>query len=148
MAIGQTDLERLQEGLIGGQFWSAFIPEYVQMCIGVVIAPTNVPILIPANSAVNGSEASNLQILYDTLQQIDVIHQVILRAPTVLGFADSVTSFWDVFRSGRIASLIGVEGLHQICGSASVLRQFHRLGVRYITLCHSRNNQYVDSAVS
>ena len=103
--------------------------------------------LLTADSTNIPSGTPDLKVLYDTLQQIDIIHQLIEASPTVLGFADSARSVRDVYKSGRIASLIGIEGLHQMCGSASVLRQLYRLGVRYITLCHDRNNQYVDSAV-
>lgn len=54
----------------------------------------------------------------------------------------------EIFRDGKVAGLIGVEGLHQIGNSSSVLRMYHRLGVRYITLTHNQNNLYADSAVS
>lgn len=67
--------------------------------------------------------------------------------PARLGLACSAGDIWRHFRAGRLASLIGVEGLHQIAGRASNIRLFHRLGVRYITLCHDRSNEYVDSAV-
>jgi membrane dipeptidase len=70
------------------------------------------------------------------------------RYPEVFGLAESTRDVWEVFRSGRIASLIGIEGLHQIANSPNVLRMLHRLGVRYATLTHTRNNQYCDSAVS
>lgn len=86
--------------------------------------------------------------MLETLQQIDLIHHAIERYPSKLGLATSASQIWDVFRSGRVASLIGVEGLHQIANSASVLRNYHRLGVRYITLTHSQNNLYADSATS
>ncbi|KAJ9612676.1 hypothetical protein H2204_015017 [Knufia peltigerae] len=60
--------------------------------------------------------------------------------------ARSSTDILPIFQSGRLASFIGVEGLHQIGNSASVLRNFHRLGVRYITLVHNKNNRFADSA--
>ena len=49
-------------------------------------------------------------------------------------------------KAGRIASLIGVEGGHQIGNSPAALRQFHALGARYMTLTHSKNNDWADSA--
>lgn len=69
------------------------------------------------------------------------------RYPEQFGLARSSNDVWTQFHAGRLASLIGVEGLHQIAGRASVLRLFHSLGVRYITLCHDHSNEYVDSAV-
>jgi membrane dipeptidase len=51
-------------------------------------------------------------------------------------------------RSGRIASLIGVEGGHQINNSPAVLREYYRLGVRYMTLTHSANIDWADSATA
>ncbi len=116
--------------------------------VSLVLAQVLYTFLLTDTSAKDNSEASALRVLHHTLQQVDAIHQLIDLNPHILGFADDATAVWQVFRSGRIASLIGLEGLHQIGGSASVLRQFHRLGVRYITLCHDCNNEYVDSAVS
>ena len=86
--------------------------------------------------------------LRTTLQQIDLIHMLIERFPETFALAETSEDILTIFRSGRIASLIGVEGLHQIGGSASILRMYHRLGVRYITLCHSNDNAYADAAVS
>lgn len=51
-------------------------------------------------------------------------------------------------RSGKIASFIGAEGLHQIGNSASILRQYYSMGVRYITLSHICNNKYTDGATA
>ena len=87
-------------------------------------------------------------LLQKALQQIDLLHVLFERLPDVFGFVDHSTDIWKFFRSGRIASLIGLEGLHQIANSASVLRMFHRLGVRYVTLTHDCSNIYADSAVS
>ncbi|KAM0713941.1 hypothetical protein Q7P37_010904 [Cladosporium fusiforme] len=123
MPIGQTDISRLRKGRVGGQFWSAFVP-------------------LPGDE----SETSRLEALRDTLQQIDLIHQLIAANPGDLAFAGTVAEVWQAFRSGRIASLIGIEGLHQIGGSYSVLRNSHRLGVRYVTLCHNGHTEYVDSS--
>ncbi|KAK4184515.1 renal dipeptidase family [Podospora australis] len=123
MPIGQTDLTRLRKGGVGGQFWSAFVP-------------------CPKDD----TEISKLRVLRDTLQQIDLIHQVISSNSGDLHFSHDSDSVWRAFQSGRIASLLGVEGLHQLGGSFSALRLFHRLGVRYITLCHDQHSEFVDSS--
>lgn len=88
-----------------------------------------------------------LQTLKTTIQQIDVIHTFVEKFPKIFSLAEKSEDILRIFRSGRIASLIGIEGLHQIGNSASVLRMYHRLGVRYITLCHNSNNVYADAAV-
>ncbi|KAF5243269.1 hypothetical protein FANTH_8278 [Fusarium anthophilum] len=87
-----------------------------------------------------------LECLLKTLQQIDTIHLLIENFSDYFGAVNSSKDIEAIFRSGRIASLIGVEGLHQIADSASVVRLFHKLGVRYITLCHDDDNRYADSS--
>ena len=51
-----------------------------------------------------------------------------------------------IHKSGKIASLIGVEGGHSIGGSLAVLRQLHRLGAGYMTLTHSDNIPWADAS--
>ncbi|KAK7229878.1 hypothetical protein V2G26_002048 [Clonostachys chloroleuca] len=130
MPIAHTDLERLSQGRVGGVFWSAYVP-----------CPD-------ANASNDFSVDVHHQCLRETLQQIDIIHGLIERYPKNLGLATTSTEVWNVFKSGRVASLIGVEGLHQIANSPGVMRNFHRLGVRYITLTHDSNNLYADSTNS
>lgn len=122
MPIGQTDLRRLRNGKMGGQFWSAFVP-----------------------SPKDGQES--LEALRDTIQQVDLLHALFSRFPRVFGFVDRASEILPIFRSGRLASLIGIEGLHSLAGSFSALRMFYKLGVRYATLCHSKTNEFTDSAV-
>lgn len=93
------------------------------------------------------SELVSLRVLKDTLQQIDIIRLMLEEYTTTFGLATSAEEVMEIHRSGRVASLIGIEGLHQIADSASVLRNFYRLGVRYATLTHTQNNRYADSAV-
>lgn len=93
------------------------------------------------------SDDEELQVLRQAMQQIDLFHQLCLKFPERFRLAENSKQAITIFRSGGIAGFLGLEGLHQIGNSASVLRLFHRLGVRYITLCHSESNQYADSAV-
>lgn len=94
------------------------------------------------------STEPQLKTLRTTLQQIDVLHAMFELHSDIFGFVDRAEEILPTFRKGRIASLIGIEGLHQIANSASALRMYHRLGVRYATLCHDKNNRFCDSAVS
>ncbi|RBR09786.1 hypothetical protein FVER53590_13317 [Fusarium verticillioides] len=87
-----------------------------------------------------------LECLMKTLQQIDTIHLLVETFSEYFGAVNSSKDIETIFKSGRIASLIGVEGLHQIADSSSVVRLFHKLGVRYITLCHDGDNLYADSS--
>ncbi|KGO70787.1 Peptidase M19, renal dipeptidase [Penicillium expansum] len=104
MPIGQTDILRLRAGSVGAQFWSAFVP-----------CPTP-----------EEQEQGCVAQLHKTLQQIDLIHRLIEMNPDTLVLAESAASILDGFHSGRIASLIGVEGLHQI-GNNSIHATTFRL---------------------
>jgi len=114
----QTDLARLKAGGVGGQFWSVWIP-----------------------AATPGPRAVEL-----TLEQIDAVHRMVAAFPDRLAFASTAADVRRIQKSGRIASLIGVEGGHQIDGRLSVLRQFHALGAAYLTLTHSRSIAWADSS--
>lgn len=81
----------------------------------------------------------------DTLEQIDVARLLISQYPKVFYPAFTAADIKEAQRKGRIASLIGVEGGHQLGNSLSVLRMYHALGARYVTLTHSCNNAFADS---
>ena len=88
-----------------------------------------------------------MEAVYDTFQQIDLVHRLVKEFPQHLQLASSAGDVWEIFKSSdRISSLLGVEGLHQTGNSASMLRMYHQLGVRYITLTHTCHNKYADSA--
>lgn len=113
-----TDIPRLRRGHVGAQFWSVWVP-----------AEMHGPIAVEA-----------------TLEQIDIVRQMVARYPHDLEMAYSASDVRRIHRSGRIASLIGIEGGHQIDDSLAVLRQMYVLGARYMTLTHTLNNDWADSA--
>lgn len=76
------------------------------------------------------------------------MHRIVDLYSDDMGLVEDSSDIIRLFKAGRFASLIGVEGLHQIANSASVLRMYYKLGVRYVTLAHNKNNTYADSAVS
>ncbi|MEA3053776.1 MAG: rane dipeptidase [Sphingomonadales bacterium] len=114
----QTDLPRMRRGGMGAQFWSVWIPNEMK-----------------------GDEAIRV-----TLEEIDIVHQMVGRYPARLEMASTAADIRRIEKAGRIASLIGVEGGHQIGNSPAALRQYYALGARYMTLTHSRNNDWADSA--
>ena len=113
-----TDIPRLRAGRVGGQFWSVYVP-----------ATLSGPAAIKA-----------------TLEQIDIVRGLAQRYPAVFEMAGTAADVRRIHKAGRIASLIGIEGGHQIGESLATLRQFHALGARYMTLTHSLNNPWADSA--
>lgn len=114
----QTDLPRMKRGGMGAQFWSVWIPNEMK-----------------------GDEAVRV-----TLEQIDIVHLMARRYPARLEMASTAVDIRRIEKAGRIASLIGIEGGHQIGNSPAALRQFYALGARYMTLTHSKNNDWADSA--
>ncbi len=112
LALLMTDIPRLRAGYVGAHFWSAWIP------------PT-----------VSGSAAVKM-----ALEQIDIVYAIAARYPQELQMAYSADDIVRAYKAGQIASLMGVEGGHQMDDSLAVLRQLFALGARYLTLTHTLNN--------
>jgi membrane dipeptidase len=113
-----TDIPRLRAGLVGAQFWSVWIPVEVQ----------------------------GFQAVQMTLEQIDLVKRMAERYPTDFAMAYTAADIRRIHKSHKIASLIGIEGGHQINNSLAVLRQMYDAGARYMTLTHTTNTPWADSA--
>lgn len=106
-----TDLPRLRQGKVGGQFWVAFV-----------------------SCTTNYKDA-----VERTLEQIDVIKRMINKYSNDMKYVTEADQIMEAFQERKIASMIEVEGGHSIDSRLSVLRLYYQLGVRCMTLTHSCN---------
>jgi len=114
---GQTDIPRLRAGGLSAQFWSVYIPGELKDHIATT-----------------------------QLEQIDLMRRVIARYPDVFQSAGTAADIRAAKKSGRIGSMLGIEGGHAIENSLGALRAYYDLGVRYMTLTHNTNTDWADSA--
>jgi membrane dipeptidase len=82
-----------------------------------------------------------------TLEMNDIVDRVVADAPELVP-ATSVADVRAAHAAGKIAVLKGIEGGHAIESSLGVLRSFHALGVRYMTLTHTKSHDWADSSGS
>ncbi len=113
-----TDIPRLRQGRLGAQFWSVYVP-----------------------ASLKGADATRA-----VWEQIDLTRRMIARYPRVFELADSADDIVRIHRSGRIASMFGMEGGEAINDNLALLREFRNAGVLYMTLTHSTTIDWVDSA--
>ena len=117
---GHTSIPLLREGRLGAQIWSAYVP--------MALAPE--------------------EAVQQTFEQIALIHAFVQRHPETFTFVTTAAGIEKAFKAGRIASLIGLEGAHQINDDIALLRRAHAQGVRSMTLTHSRPSALFDSATA
>jgi membrane dipeptidase len=115
---GSIDIPRMKEGGLTAIFFSIWIP-----------------------SKVTGPEA-----VRRALQQINAVREQVRQHPNDLVLATTAAEIREAKKKGQIAALMGVEGGHMINRDLAVLRKFAGLGVRYMTLTHSGNDEWADSS--
>ena len=117
-AEGSIDLPRAREGGLDVQFWSIYV----------------------------GKVEGDGRAIREALERIDAVWELARRHPGDLVVATDVASIRRGVANGKLVSLMGVEGGHMIEGKLAVLRDFYRLGVRYMTLTHSFHTEWADSS--
>lgn len=115
-----TDIPRLRAGRVGGQFWSVYIP---------IRRP--------------GGSDGDARIVFE---QIDLVHRMVERYSDTFEIACTADDVERIHKSGKIASMMGMEGGHSIENSLGVLRMLYAAGARYMTLTHSLGLFWADSA--
>jgi membrane dipeptidase len=117
---GHTNITALKEGGVGAQFFAVYVSaDYVK-----------------------GNHSANR-----TLQMIDTVrHDIVARYPNDFVLATTADDIERIHREGKIAALMGIEGGHAIEDSLRLLRDYHALGIRYMTLTHSNTNNWADSS--
>ena len=119
-ADGHMDLPRMKAGGLGAQFWAVYV----------------------AGSYVRENRSANR-----AMEMIDTVrHDIIGRYPDSFELALTAADIERIHKKGKIASLMGIEGGHAIEDSLRLLRDFQRLGIRYMTLTHSNTNNWADSS--
>lgn len=116
---GHTDLARLKQGMVGGQFWSIYTP-----------------------GENKDSGYARIQ-----LEQFDIARRVIARYPDRLQWALTADAVRAAFKAGKIGSMLGLEGGHAIENSLGALRVYYDLGARYMTLTHNVTTDWADAAL-
>ena len=115
---GSIDIPRMREGGLGAIFFSIWM-----------------------SSKTTGPEA-----VQKSLDQIDAVREQVRKHPKELMLATTAEEVRQAHKEGKIAALMGVEGGHMIASDLGVLRVYAALGVRYMTLTHSGNDEWADSS--
>lgn len=115
---GSIDIPRMRKGSMNAVFFSIWVP-------GTVI----------------GEEA-----IKQAMTQIDAIYEQVRLYPADLALCTTVDEIKTATAEGKIALLMGIEGGHMIGNNLKLLEQYAKLGVRYMTLTHSLNNDWADSS--
>jgi membrane dipeptidase len=115
---GSVDLPRAREGGLDVQFWSIYV----------------------------GKVEGDGRAAREALERIDAVYELERRHPDQIAIATDVAGIRRGVARGKLVSLLGVEGGHMIEGRLALLRDFYRLGVRYMTLTHSFHLPWADSA--
>ncbi len=115
---GHQDIPRMQEGGLDVQFFSVYVA---------------------AKYAKKGGPKR-------AMEMMDAVYRTVETFADRMQLATSVSDIYRIVSQGKIAALMGLEGGHALENSLEILRMFHRMGIRYVTLTHSNTNDWCDSS--
>lgn len=119
---GKIDLPRMAEGGLDAEFFAAYVAQ----------GPRT-----PEGNAKAGKEV---------LATIDAIHKMVGDYPGLVGIALTPDDAYALKKAGRRAAYIGIENGYAVGNDLGLLRDYYERGVRYVTLCHSKDNDICDSS--
>jgi len=116
--VGHISLDKARRGNLGAEFFSIWVEP----------------------------ETNQGHFARHTFDLIDSVHQQAARHPDRMMMAFSVADIERAHREHKLAALMGIEGGHSIENDIRLLRDYYRLGVRYMTLTWSNTNEWADSS--
>jgi membrane dipeptidase len=119
---GCVDFPRMKEGGLDAEFFAVFTSQ----------GPRN--------------DSAYLKVYNDALKVFDAIHSNVVKNSALAELAYSPDDAIRLKKKGKIAAFIGLENGYPLGKDISKVKQFYDLGARYITLCHTGNNDICDSS--
>jgi membrane dipeptidase len=119
---GKIDLPRMKEGGLDAEFFAAFVGQGPRTPDGYAKAKDG------------------------AVKIIDAIGQMTRDYPDVIGLALQPQDAYRLKREGKLAAFVGIENGYTVGVDASLVGFYYGKGVRYITLCHSADNDICDSS--
>ncbi len=119
---GKIDLPRMVEGGLDAEFFAAFVAQGPRTPEG------------------------NAKARKEVLATIDAIHGMAREYPDLVGIALTPDDAYRLKKAGKLAAYIGIENGYALGGDPGLVRDYYERGVRYITLCHSKDNDICDSS--
>ncbi len=119
---GKLDFPRMQEGGLDGVFFAVFVGQGPR------------------------TPEENEKVRDEALLLFDSIHAVVDHSSDLAAIAVSSSDLENFSREGKKAVYIGIENGYPLGNDLSLVSRFYDLGARYITLCHTRNNDICDSS--
>jgi membrane dipeptidase len=116
--VGHISLEKARRGNLGAEFFSIWVDP----------------------------ETNQGHFARHTFDLIDSVYEQAARHPDRMMMAFSVADVERAHREHKLAALMGIEGGHSIENDMHLLRDYYRLGVRYMTLSWSNTNEWADSS--